>query len=234
MDSSGKVTAMASGIDLNKVGRNKLKQAVTGEEVELRSLWKDQACVLLFLRRMGCLLCRWIAKENSKLKGTLEKNKVRLIGIVPEREGLEEFLKGDYFAGELFVDEDKNCYNELGFKRYHIGNIIPAILEKPFTEAVHKAYLEGIHGNLCGDVWQSGGTLLVGKGGELILYFIQESPGDYLPLDTITKALGISANVVEAAKPESRECKVKKEQGRTPSICCLRRQLHLASCVGRS
>lgn len=131
-----------------------------------------------------------------------------------------------------------------------------------------QAHLEGIFGNLCGDIWQSGGTVIVGKGeeethlrpghatdgntsgihglfypcgqyfsncllkrhqgahchcirrvycshslpvspllpdGELILYFVQESPGDFLPLDTITKALGISANVVEEAKPEVRD-----------------------------
>ncbi|KAJ6658761.1 hypothetical protein lerEdw1_019682 [Lerista edwardsae] len=199
------MAATASSIDLNKVGRNKLTQAVTGEVVELGSLWKNQGCVLLFLRRMGCVVCRWIAKETSKLKGTLESHNIRLIGIVPEREGLKEFLEGNYFEGELYLDEDKKCYHDLDFKRYHIGNLIPAVLRKPVVDAIHKAHMEGIYGNLCGDIWQSGGTVIVGKGGELILYFVQESPGDYLPLDTITKALGISANVLEKAEPECDE-----------------------------
>lgn len=40
------------------------------------------------------------------------------------------------------------------------------------------------------------------KGGEkVLLHFIQDSPGDYVPLGDISKALGISANVKEGQMP---------------------------------
>lgn len=52
---------------------------------------------------------------------------------------------------------------------------------------------------------QVGGGVFVLPGGEkVLLYFVQESPGDYVPLDTIVKTLGISANVEEGSKPQVR------------------------------
>lgn len=40
------------------------------------------------------------------------------------------------------------------------------------------------------------------KGGEkVLLHFIQDSPGDYLPLEDISKAVGISATVKAGQRP---------------------------------
>lgn len=55
--------------------------------------------MVLFLRRFGCQVCRWIAKETSKLKDLLESHNVRLIGVGPESIGLQEFIDGNYFKG---------------------------------------------------------------------------------------------------------------------------------------
>ncbi|XP_006016311.1 prostamide/prostaglandin F synthase [Alligator sinensis] len=61
---------------------------------------------------------------------------------------------------------------------------------------------DGVQGNLSGDLLQSGGMLIVSQGGKkVIIHFIQESPGDYVPLEKIVKNLGISANV-EGMKPQ--------------------------------
>ncbi|XP_054857664.1 prostamide/prostaglandin F synthase [Eublepharis macularius] len=197
---------MAALVDLGKVGANTLKYAANGEMVELRSLWKDQPCVVLFLRRFGCQVCRWIAKEASKLKEPLESHGVRLVGVAPESVGLKDFLDGNYFKGELYLDETKQCYNDLGFKRYNALSIVPAALGKPVREVVTKANAEGIHGNFSGDLLQNGGTLIVSQGGEkVLLHFKQESPGDYVPLDTIMKTLGLSADAEEGARPECNE-----------------------------
>ncbi|XP_067573863.1 prostamide/prostaglandin F synthase isoform X4 [Pseudorca crassidens] len=106
-----------STVDLARVGACVLKHAVTGEAVELRSLWQEQACVVAGLRRFGCMVCRWIARDLSSLKGLLDQHSVRLVGVGPEALGLQEFLDGGYFAGELYLDESKQFYKELGFKR---------------------------------------------------------------------------------------------------------------------
>lgn len=80
------------------VVRRRLSPA-PAQAVELRSLWQEQACVVAGLRRFGCMVCRWIARDLSSLKGLLDQHGVRLVGVGPEALGLQEFLDGGYFAG---------------------------------------------------------------------------------------------------------------------------------------
>uniref|UniRef100_A0A8C2SB00 Prostamide/prostaglandin F synthase n=1 Tax=Capra hircus TaxID=9925 RepID=A0A8C2SB00_CAPHI len=192
-----------SMVDLARVGACVLKHAVTGEAVELRSLWQEQACVVAGLRRFGCMVCRWIARDLSNLKGLLDQHGVRLVGVGPEALGLQEFLDGGYFAGELYLDESKQFYKELGFKRYNSLSILPAALGKPVRDVAAKAKAVGIQGNLSGDLLQSGGLLVVAKGGDkVLLHFVQKSPGDYAPPESILQALGISAEVGPSEPPQ--------------------------------
>ncbi|XP_063797997.1 prostamide/prostaglandin F synthase [Pseudophryne corroboree] len=190
-------------VDLAKLGAVLVKNALTGEAVELKSLWKDNASVLFFLRRFGCQVCRWTAKEVSKLKESFDANQIRLIGIGPENVGLQEFVDAGYFAGELYLDESKQSYKELGFKRYNALSLVPAALGKKVRDVVTKANADGVQGNFTGDLLQSGGMLIVSKGGEkVILHFIQDSPGDHVPLETIITTLGITADVTEGQRPQ--------------------------------
>uniref|UniRef100_A0A8C5L2Q7 Prostamide/prostaglandin F synthase n=1 Tax=Jaculus jaculus TaxID=51337 RepID=A0A8C5L2Q7_JACJA len=196
-----------SAVDLGRVGACVLKHAVTGEAVELRTLWQDQACVVAGLRRFGCMVCRWIARDVSNLRDLLDQHGVRLVGVGPETVGLQEFLDGGYFSGELYLDESKQFYKELGFKRYNSLSILPAALGKPVRDLAAKAKAVGIHGNLSGDLLQSGGMLVVSKGGEkVLLHFVQKSPGDYVPQENILQSLGISAEVHSSEPPQVRNC----------------------------
>jgi len=213
------------------VGACVLKHAVTGEAVELRSLWREQACVVAGLRRFGCSVCRWIARDLSSLRGLLDQHGVRLVGVGPEAVGLQEFLDGGYFAGELYLDESKQFYRELGFRRvwgqalgpglqrgarawtrqlclrrYNSLSIVPAALGKPVHDVALKAKAVGIQGNLSGDLLQSGGLLVVTKGGDkALLHFVQKSPGDYVPQESILQAPGISAEGCARESPQSDE-----------------------------
>ncbi|KAL4622546.1 prostamide/prostaglandin F synthase isoform X1 [Arapaima gigas] len=193
---------MAS-VDLAKVGLNVLKNAASGESVQLQTLWGNQAVVLFFLRRFGCQVCRWTAVEISKLEGSLRNSGVALIGIGPEEVGLKEFMNEGFFKGDLYIDETKKCYKDLGFKRYSALSVVPAALGKKVREVVTKANVQGIQGNFSGDLLQSGGMLIVAKGGDkVLLHFVQHSPGDYVPLEDIVKVLGITANVQAGEKPQ--------------------------------
>lgn len=183
-------------MDLTAVGINLVKCIRTGEVVELRSVWKERVSVIFFLRRFGCQVCRWTAKEISKLKEAFDQNDVHLVGVGPEELGVKEFMDGQYFKGDLFIDEKKQCYKDLGFKRYNAINLLPAALGQKVRQIVTQANKDGISGNFTGDVMQSGGLLIVSKGGEKVLFhFVQDSPGDHVPLDTICQVLGITATV---------------------------------------
>ncbi len=62
-----------------------------------------------------------------------------MIGIGLEPLGLEEFVAGNFFAGELFVDKDKKAFAKLGFKRFSILSILSAIFTRKAREATAKA-----------------------------------------------------------------------------------------------
>lgn len=190
-----------ANVDLAKVGKN-LVRSETGESVELQSLWQDQPVVLFFLRRFGCQVCRWIASEISKLEPDLRASGVALVGIGPEEFGMKEFKEGGFFKGSIYLDEQKKSYKDLGFKRYTAISVVPAALTKKVRDVAAKAKADGIQGNFSGDLLQSGGMLIVAKGGEkVLLHFIQDSPGDYLPLEDISKALGMSATAKAGQRP---------------------------------
>lgn len=192
-------------VDLAKVGKNTLKSE-NGESVELQSLWREQPVVLFFLRRFGCQVCRWIASEISKLEPDLRANGVALVGVGPEEFGLKEFKEGGFFKGSIYVDEQKQCYKDFGFKRYTALSIVPVAVGKKVRDVAAKAKADGIQGNFSGDLLQSGGMLIVAKGGEkVLLHFIQDSPGDYLPLQDISKALGVSATAKAGQRPVCNE-----------------------------
>ncbi|TRY76147.1 hypothetical protein DNTS_031479 [Danionella cerebrum] len=192
-----------SSINLTSLGSNQLKNATTGEMVEVGSLWQDQTVILFFLRRFGCQVCRWMAAEVSKLEKDLKANGVALIGIGPEEVGVKEFRDGGFFKGDIYIDEKKQCYKDLGFKRYNAMNVVPAAMGKKVREIASKASAEGIHGNFSGDLLQSGGMLIVAKGGEnVLLHFIQKTPADNASLEEVAKALGISVNVQAGEKPQ--------------------------------
>ncbi|XP_068568374.1 prostamide/prostaglandin F synthase [Cebidichthys violaceus] len=191
-----------ANVDLVQLGKNLLKSGETGESVELQSLWQDQPVVLFFLRRFGCQVCRWMATEISKLEPDLRASGAALVGVGPEEFGLKEFMEGGFFKGSIYVDEHKTSYKDLGFKRYTALSVLPAALGKKVRDAAAKANAEGIKGNFSGDLLQSGGMLIVAKGGEkVLLHFIQDSPGDHVPLEDVSKALGISSEAKAGQMP---------------------------------
>ncbi|XP_030231422.1 prostamide/prostaglandin F synthase [Gadus morhua] len=195
-------TLTMAKIDLTQIGKNLLKKTDSGEDIEIQSLWKGQTVVLFFLRRFGCQVCRWTAAEISKLEPDLRANNIALVGIGPEETGLHDFRELGFFKGALYLDEKKKTYKDLGFKRYTALSVVPAGLGKKVRAVAAKASAQGIQGNFSGDLLQSGGMLIVAKGGEkVLLHFVQDNPGDFVPLEDISKALGVSTNAQEGQMP---------------------------------
>ncbi|XP_043849580.1 prostamide/prostaglandin F synthase [Dromiciops gliroides] len=208
-----------NALDLGRVGACVPKSVATGEAVELSNLWQERTCVVLGLRRFGCMVCRWIAQDLSSIKDLLDQHKVRLVGVAPETLGLLEFQEGNYFKGELYLDVSKQSYKELGFKRNNSLCIIPAALGKPPRQRPLTFMRTCL---------QSGGMLIVSKGGDkVLLYFSQSSPGDCVPLETVLQTLGISADARSSEKPRCNEC-VLDEQHQTQKHF-LARLLHTVS-----
>ena len=65
-----------------------------------------------------------------------------MIGIGLEPLGLEEFLEGKFFDGELFLDQDKKAFAKLGFKRLSFLQLFPAVFSKISRAAQAQAKVE--------------------------------------------------------------------------------------------
>jgi len=192
-------------MDPAKIANNMVKSVTSGEMVAIKSFWKDSRVLIIFLRRFGWQLCRLGAQQISQLKPQLDANKVKLVGVGLEELGLDEFVKGGFFKGELYLDQGKDCYKKLGFKRLNVFNMLPSLFGKKTRETLSKSKEEKIDGNFAGDGWQNGGTFVIDEAGKALLTFKQESPGEHVDPNEVLKALGIEGKV-EPQEAEGATC----------------------------
>ena len=109
--------------------------------------------------------------------------------------GVEEFIEGKFFDGELFVDRKKESHSKLGFKRIGLFSLPSAIFSKKSRDATAKAKEMNLGGNLTvGDGAQNGGCLVVGAGGSPTMFsYVQQDAADHPDNKNILEALGIQA-----------------------------------------
>ncbi|KAJ2943051.1 hypothetical protein O0L34_g18740 [Tuta absoluta] len=179
--------------NLSVIGLHKVKSVLNEQSVELKSLWQDQDAAVVFFRRWGCMFCKLWAKELSEIAPILQKNNVKLVGVGLEENGHKEFVDGKFFDGELYYVEDQKTYQELGFKRFNIFSIIGSLFWKQSRDAIAKGKTMGLPNNYRGDWGQTGGMLLVGKGGTLKQNFVQNGPADHLSNLEILKHFGLES-----------------------------------------
>ncbi|XP_065891016.1 prostamide/prostaglandin F synthase-like [Dysidea avara] len=119
-------------------------------------------------------------------------NGINLVAVGLEQLGVEEFIERKFFDGEIFIDEKKQCYKDLGFKTYNICNVFCALLSSTTRNAIAEAKASKIDGNFAGDGFQNGGLLIVSKGGkQLLLNESEEEPGEHVPNIVILQTLKI-------------------------------------------
>jgi len=128
----------------------------------------------------------------SLLTPVLTSHNVRNVGVGLEELGLQDFVDGGFFNGELFVDVGKKTYTDIGYKRYGMAGVMLSLLNKKARDAMAKNRQDNLPSNLKGDGLQTGGTLVVSKGGgEVLLDFRQDNPADHVANSEILRALGI-------------------------------------------
>lgn len=127
---------------------------------------------------------------------------MRLVGVGLEELGVEEFIEGGWFKGELFIDSSKEAYKKIGFRRLNVFTLGPSMLAKKTRDALSKSKELNITGNLKGDGWQNGGTFVIDTSGKALLKFRQESPGEHVENNEILKALGLPEDSAGNGQPQ--------------------------------
>ena len=191
---------------LSAIGKLSVTKASSKSKVAVSTFYSDKPAVIYFIRRFGCTICRWSAKDLKRLIPVLE-GKANLVVVAPEWHGLDEFVKGNYWNDELYIDEDKALYKAIGFKRYNALSVMGALFDSKVLEINKKAKEEGIDGNFSGDKLTKGGLIIVDKGGENVLFeFKQESAGDHCPPEDVLKALNMSPSLLDSSAEAAPEC----------------------------
>lgn len=74
----------------------------------------------------------------SLLTPLLASHNVKNIGIGLEEFGLKEFVEGQFFNGDLYVDIGKKTYQDLGYKKYGTIGVLMSLFNKKARDAMAK------------------------------------------------------------------------------------------------
>jgi len=128
----------------------------------------------------------------------LDAHGVDLIGIGMES-SIEDFVGGEYFAGEIYFDRGMVCYNELGLTWLGLHRL----LDRRTLAAYSLAGRKGIEGN-----WrnpfsgqQLGATYVISQEGKILFKHHQDHFADHTENSKILEALGISLSELPPPSP---------------------------------
>ncbi|CAI5486573.1 unnamed protein product, partial [Closterium sp. Naga37s-1] len=174
------------------------------EVVKIGSFWESQPVVIHFLRRFGCRICRGGAMDMSRAIPHLHNAGVRVVAIGLDHLGMDEFIDGGYWKGELYIDDGKRAYRALQLKSISLWQVAYQLL---FDKTVKKSLGDtaNVKGDLAGDGLQLGATFVFDKGGKLLHDFRQVTVADHPSPEELLKPFGIDTstpNPPPAAVPD--------------------------------
>lgn len=165
--------------------------ATTGESFPAGDLWKDQPVIVFVVRRPGCALCREHAVDLSEKQPDFAAKGVKLVGVVHEKLGVEEF--SDCFKnGEIYFDKEKAFYNALGMRWEGLSSMLkPSVIKN-----VKRVRNRGVEGNLKGEGRLLGGLLVVGAGNSGVSFEHREAVfGDHASMEDIMASVNSVSKV---------------------------------------
>lgn len=179
------------------------------EVIALQDLWADRPCVLFFLRRLGCPICRSYIQMVEPFREEYEKRGGRLVCLSFEAfgEGSDfdrSFTKYAFWNGPIYTIE-KTVYEELFGRKGLLDNFFGLLdIDK---EAYERS--KSVPGNMRGDGFQLGGQFVVAPGGKELFSHRQKLFGDDAKLTDIFDTLE------PYLKPIEKKAR-KSEQNATP------------------
>lgn len=163
----------------------------TNQNVTFKSLWEnstEEIVVIHFFRRFGWAICKYLASELTEAANAINSNpdtlnKVRLVGIGISLEDYDEFKKGQYFSGQIYIDQGKSIYSELKLKKSGCYNCFG--LSCKLFKIAKLARAKNMTNNFEGDKKQNGGEFIVTKSGKLLLSLPQKEATDVIQKEEI-------------------------------------------------
>ncbi|ODN01167.1 Prostamide/prostaglandin F synthase [Orchesella cincta] len=195
----GTIAASNHTMDLTKIGKNVVKKVPSMEKIcnfwdsltgrGARNIMEGRHYCSHLPPKIRMIV---LAKELSTLTPLLASHGVKNIAVGLENFGLDEFVEGQFFNGDLYVDVDKKTYKDIGYKRFGTIGVLMSLFGKAARDRIAQNRQENLPSNLKGDGLQNGGTLVIAKGGaKVLLDYRQDNPADHIELSEILKVLNI-------------------------------------------
>lgn len=99
----------------------------------------------------------------------------------------EEFKNGNYFKGDIYINEGKSIYSDLNLKKNGCCNCFG--LSCKLFSIGSKAKDRKMTNNLSGDLSQNGGEFILDRTGLLLLSKMQAEPTDKLTLEDLEEVV---------------------------------------------
>jgi prostamide/prostaglandin F2alpha synthase len=100
----------------------------------------------------------------------------------------DDFVKANYLDGKIYIDEKKETYKALDYGSKTIFSLY-GLLDMDLYRKNSEASKKGITGNLKGDGFQLGGTIIVDREGNVVYSFKQSKYTDEPSEEDIIKAV---------------------------------------------
>ncbi|ORZ34770.1 hypothetical protein BCR44DRAFT_47008 [Catenaria anguillulae PL171] len=147
-----------------------------------QSLWENQPCLILLVRRPGCILCREEALALSTYRALIEgRYGIRMVAVVAHEFAAQEF--GQHFwRGDVYLDKSQGMFKALGGGKVRHASKLH-ILRPSILARIVKAKQHNIPHHATGDNSVLGGLLLMRPGSRGIAYeHVEHEIGDMAPL----------------------------------------------------
>lgn len=178
-----------------------MQGALSGQTLPLASLWAAAPAtptILVFLRRLGCPMCRVYAQDVDALRKELGAG-ARVVCLSFERlgEGSDAppqkgggFAAGGFFEGELWQVDQAAVYAPLFGRKGLLSGFGLGALVTDKGGKLAQVKERGVTGNMSGDGMQLGGAFVVGGAGpEVLLDKRQAFFGDDASVEALKEAV---------------------------------------------
>ena len=159
---------------------------LTGEPVQLSSLWAERPLLLAFTRHFGCTQCKEMLEELVTGKDRIEQAGLNLAAVMQGTPAATAVFAERFAPGLLcLADPERKAYQAYGLER---GDLFQTFLNPKVWSAISKSRKKGYRveppppGQ---DAMQMSGVFIIGRTGRIELPYYFDDIADHPPLDLL-------------------------------------------------
>jgi thioredoxin-dependent peroxiredoxin len=158
-----------------------------GERIDLAQLTSDGRVLLLFVRHLGCPLCREILNDLAHAINDLGDNCGSIVAVTESTTArVAEFSEKSNIPFHIISNRQKDIFEAYGVGQGGIGVMLgPSVL----AAAVRATFRGHMPGRIEGSELQLPADFVIDRDGKITLAYYGKNIADHLPVKTLIDAL---------------------------------------------